>query len=34
MPHIRQVDKTFKKAERHRVKGGEPLEIKESVSYE
>ncbi len=29
MPPIRQVDKTFKKAERHRPKEGEQLEIKE-----
>ena len=30
MPPIRQVSQTFKKAERHRSKGGEQLEIKES----
>jgi hypothetical protein len=29
-PPIRQVGATFKKAERHKVKGGEQLEIKES----
>lgn len=29
MPPIRQVSQTFKKAERHRPKGGEQLEIKE-----
>ncbi|MBE3109694.1 MAG: restriction endonuclease [Acidobacteria bacterium] len=30
MPPVRQVGATFKKAERHRPKGGEQLEIKES----
>lgn len=29
MPPIRQVGATFKKAERHRGKGGEQLEIRE-----
>ncbi len=29
MPPVRQVNQTFKKAERHRPKDGEQLEIKE-----